>query len=237
MAMDSVQIESYSFRWLISMKDDSIATAASFIDIDPRSMSLGWTGGDSSSPELDASDETFDFGTAKSSSHSPAHPGVDKKEEEEEEGDAAAVLGAVGRRRPFDEVMLWSPESVLSRSVSLDSTRVLLSTSRRYDLLSPSLNSTSSSASRPAFTNSMPAARVKVSKFLKKYLCFLMPLYKKVKKLNKERDLKLTGSDGIMEYHRRRRAGRPTPTVVAVDEGPEKSINEAVLHCKRSIRT
>lgn len=236
MDMDSIQIESYSFRWLISMKDDSIATAASFIDIDPRLMSLRWTGEDASPSVFDASHETFDFGTAKVSSHSPE---ADKNEEEEGDGDGDDVISdTLDHRRPFDQVMLWSPESVLSRSVSLDSTRVLLSTSTRYDLLSPSLNSTSSSVRHQVFTNSTPVTRVKVSKFLKKYLCFLMPLYKKVKNLKKERDLKTTKSDGIMEYHRRRPSNRPTLAVdAAVDEGPEKSINEAVLHCKRSIRT
>ncbi|KMZ63948.1 hypothetical protein ZOSMA_38G00560 [Zostera marina] len=198
MALDSVQLESFSFRWLISIKDDSIDTAASFIDIDPNLVSFRWTLADD-----DAQGRTLE---KLESSH------LTTKDAEEYFSDGDF----------WNELLMNSSSSsplpsplISTESLVPGSTKLLLSLSRRHEFpTTPAMDKLSSPERRWRYF------LTEVSK----YLCFAVPLYKQVKELGK----KLTRSQ--TERCRPRRAA-----VVAIDdEEHEKSINEAVLHCKKS---
>lgn len=244
--------DSFSYRWLMNGED---AEGGAFIEIDPRLASLrraidaahdfdfGLSG--SQSPSLVHADQIFSDGLIL-----PLHLSTPARRQQEDGSRSSDGSLSSDGARSSD-----SDDSVLSRSLSLDSSSLLLSLSKRHHR-SPYSSAGASQPASPhysssplrfdpstkrAFSRKQPTASKKI---LQKYLCFLMPLYKKVK------GLKLSwrpgGSSMVVPSTPRSCAssfiGSPRArddccrlARAALDSGMEKSIHDAVLHCKRSI--
>ncbi|CAA6665936.1 unnamed protein product [Spirodela intermedia] len=217
--------DSFSYRWLMNGEDTE---GGAFIEIDPRLASLRRA--------IDAAHD-FDFDLLDGLIL-PLHMSTPARRQQ-----------ADGSRSSD------SDDSILSRSLSLDSSSLLLSLSKRhhrspYSSAGASQPASPHSSTSPlrfdpsakrAFSRKQPTASKKI---LQKYLCFLLPLYKKVK------GLKLSwrpgGSSMVVPSTPRSCAssfmGSPRAgddccrlTRAALDSGMEKSIHDAVLHCKKSI--
>ncbi|CAA7402694.1 unnamed protein product [Spirodela intermedia] len=232
--------DSFSYRWLMNGEDTE---GGAFIEIDPRLASLRRA--------IDAAHD-FDFGL--SGSQSPALVHADQIF-----SDGLILplhMSTPARRQQADGSRSSdSDDSILSRSLSLDSSSLLLSLSKRHHRSPYSSAGASQPASPHSSTSPLrfdPSAKRAFSrkqptvskKILQKYLCFLLPLYKKVK------GLKLSwrpgGSSMVVPSTPRSCAssfmGSPRAgddccrlTRAALDSGMEKSIHDAVLHCKKSI--
>ncbi|KAI0488084.1 hypothetical protein KFK09_027910 [Dendrobium nobile] len=234
-----ISIESFSYEWLNNINptfdfdslEDSLRRSfeaqdsSSFIEMDPDFFSIRWT-------DL----EGFDFNLPAGCEPSDlVH---------------ADQIFSNGLLLPLSTTLKekqasFSADSALTRSVSMDFSKTLLFDRNHWD------NSVSTNTS-PAYYSpySLPldsgASKLKLPlnrhrknsawKILRQYLNFLIPLYKKVKKL-KMISLRTTRSCGDSPIS----LARMTNEFSNIEQNRafnwefESSIHDAVLHCKKSI--
>ncbi|KAG0454676.1 hypothetical protein HPP92_023968 [Vanilla planifolia] len=216
-----LSIESFSHGWLSEKKassdhpEDALRRSLdgdSFVDVDTELFSIRWS--DSA---------RFDFIPSNCDPHILVH---------------ADQIFFNGQLLPLhlidppkgaaDSV---SPDSVLTRSVSLDSSKTLLSQTDRWE---DSASATSSPARVYFHSIPLPCGGHKLDlnkrgakspgKVLRKYLFFLLPLFRKLKsfKAMSSRAVRSCGDSPRSPWGRSSDLG-------------ENSIDEAVLHCKKSM--
>ncbi|XP_072968403.1 uncharacterized protein [Typha angustifolia] len=249
--MDTLQlsIESFSHSWLPCKKPPSFDSpgdslrfsvdardGGSFIEMDPKVLSKRWSS-KSNSHEFDFNLPSSDQAAAMVNADQVFRNGLMLPFQlvnppKREEAAAAATASAI------------STDSILLRSLSVDSSKSLLSASKRrrqprhtrrpisldsspsHGVVASSSRSSSTDTKSPFFVGCAKSSK----KFARKYLRFLLPLYKKVKGFkftsSKKRSTSCMGST------------KPSSSVVGKmdDLGRESAIRDAILHCKNSIR-
>ncbi|XP_008802036.2 probable membrane-associated kinase regulator 6 isoform X1 [Phoenix dactylifera] len=264
-----LSIDSFSYSWLLNINssfdslDDGLRfsldaqDAGSFIEMDPKLISMRWKA------------DSLDFGFSLPSSQSPLLVHADQIF-----SDGLLLPRHLITPRRREVASNSSMNSVLLRSLSLDSSKSLLSGSNRfgsryfYAVPSSPVSSNSSSLFGPV--QGVPTSSCSSSsksmlsrgsnsklhllggctkpskKFIQRYLSFLMPLYKKFKGLQliRRAGSRVSSTRGCVESigasprtsetlsSFKSRHGRRT-----FDMGTENAINDAVLHCKKSIGT
>ncbi|KAJ0962945.1 hypothetical protein J5N97_028067 [Dioscorea zingiberensis] len=213
--------ESFSFNWLMNIKPsidtlneslrfsfDTLETG-SFIEMDPKLISMRWSTCDS---------HDFDFNPS-SNSQPPVIVSADQ-------------IFADGRLLPLH------PPASLNRSLSLDSCKSLLSRSSRHGEQLQYVHATPARYSSPnnqsIANHSLPSPKHNCSKSPKKiickYLCFLMPLYKKVKCfrfVTPARSARIY-TDSVET------SPRTSNAYTTMLDMRSESIHDAVLYCKNS---
>ena len=205
-AMETLQQlpnESFSYRWLMNGGDGD---GGAFIEIDPRLASLR--------RDMDSAHE-IDFGLCGSQ-----FPSLASADQIFSEGLILPLDVAAPPKRSSSD----SEDSVLSRSISLDSSSMLISLSKRHR----SSRQPSVLTSPYPLEFSSKRKQERISKKILLYLCFFLPLYKRMKGMKLR--WRPRGSSAVVPATPFASSPRPRD-----DFGVEKSIQEAVLYCKNSI--
>lgn len=238
--MNQISIESFSYGWLNTINPtfdfdrlgDSLRRSfealdgSSFIEMDPDFFSIRWTDLAGFDFSLPASSESSDLVLADQIfSNGKLLPSSTLKKKEAR----------------------FSSDSALDRSISIDAAKALLAEGNHWD------DSISIGASTTLFSSySMPLnsgseklklplnshRRSSPGRMLRKYLNFLIPLYRKVKRLkmmssrtarSRRGDSPTSSAKSEFSNIDRNRASR------VFDWEFESSIHDAVLHCKKSV--
>ncbi|CAL9149501.1 unnamed protein product [Musa hybrid cultivar] len=242
--------DSFSYSWLMNVVKSPLDSAqedgSSFIEVDPKVFSRRW--------KTDSLDFDFHLPTPQSSALVHADQIISD----------GLLLPLHLVHPPTAAAISESPvDPVLLRSLSVDSSKTLLSRSNRfrscYDCAAPrrpmsstssplcgplqSLPASSSSgSSKSEFSTStkrnLPlfgASAGSSKRFLGKYLPFLLPFCRKVKGLVSIRKTRRSRSIGSSSRHSDAFSSCESYRgKTTVDAGTETAIHDAVLHCKNS---
>ncbi|XP_039143927.1 probable membrane-associated kinase regulator 6 [Dioscorea cayenensis subsp. rotundata] len=185
---------------------DNLETG-SFIDMDPKLISMRWT-----------YDSLHDFDFSLPSCQPPVISPADQ-------------IFSDGRLLPLQHPPASSSDhSVLNRSLSLDSCKSLLSQSNRHGMQLGVVHATPTrlSSSPPSNINHKYSKSPK--KFICKYFCFLVPLYKKMKCFR----LMAPARSARIYTDSVETSPRTSNVYATMLDMRSESIHDAVLYCKNS---